>query len=732
MKIFRFLLFALPIALGAQQQQVVQEAQPELQTFFVNHELRTDSDADVRFLLSAPAGKQGFVTVADGHLVTPDGKRFRMWGVNMTGWTVGSALLPSNHDAEVTARSLAQVGVNCVRFQFLDLTKQQNRSPGNAPTTYTPSGLLDGNADTSQVMDPGQFDRFDYLVNQLKAHGIYVDLNLNVGRRYKKGDDVHDYDLIGVAKAITQFDPRLIALQKDYARQLLTHLNPYTTTEYRNEPAIAIVEIVNENSVLEFWQRNWFRGKLVHGAPAFQLDLTPYHKTLLTQLYNDWLRKTYSAAELEHLRSLAGLHSGQPFSLTQRQDFAQTPKEVFYAESRFYTHVETSFLEDMRSYLKQTLGVKSLIIGGNDHTYFIPGMPLVRSTSLMDIVDAHVYWQHPAITGRRNTPMVDDPLHSIAVKLTRSTFSNKPFTVSEVNEPFPSDYQAEMIPILAAYGAFQDWDGIFIYTFEPKVSGSWEAAVGDHFDLAEDPVKMAQLPVGALLFLRHDVDAARKTIERTYSIEQISESMRLPESESPYYTPGFPLSLPLEHGSRIRCLDCQPGEMFHDEPQNPIRSDTGQLAWWRSDGKGGLVMIDTDRTTALVGFVRDNGGNTSHLAADVQNKFCALTLSSLDTQPISQSSLLLLTATGRVENTGAVWNARRTMLDVWGTAPTRLEVIKGWLTLKQLDGAVGVLVTPLDGSAKPLGETRGRRLDIGWEIAIGDKPATSYLIRIVR
>jgi hypothetical protein len=96
-------------------------------------------------------------------------------------------------------------------------------------------------------------------------------------------------------------------------------------------------------------------------------------------------------------------------------------------------------------------------------------------------------------------------------------------------------------------------------------------------------------------------------------------------------------------------------------------------------------------------------------------------------------------ASGSLEGTvtdstgaGAVWNARRTMLDVWGTAPTRIEVIKGWLTLKQLDGAVGVLVTALDGSAKPLGETRGRRLEIGWEIAIGDKPATSYLIRIVR
>jgi hypothetical protein len=732
LKVLWWILLAAPFVLCAQQPATKQEPQPELQPFVVNHELRTDSDADVRFLLSAPAGKQGFITAAGGHLVTPDGKRFRMWGVNMTGWTVGSALLPSKHDTEIAARSLAQLGINCVRFQFLDLTKQQQRSPGNAPITYSPSGLLDGNADTSQVMDRDQFDRFDYLVSQLKANGIYVDLNLNVGRRYKKGDNVHDYDLIGVAKAITQFDPRLIELEKDYARQLLTHLNPYTKTEYRSEPAIAIVEIVNENSVLEFWQRNWFRGKLVHGAPAFQLDLTPYHKALLTGLYNGWLKKTYSAAELGHLRSLAGVRADEPFPLTQRQDFSNTPKEIFYAEAGFYTHVETSFLEEMRSYLKQTLEVKSLIIGTNDHTYFIPGMPLLRSTSRLDIVDAHVYWQHPAITGRRNTPMVNDPLHSMAVKLTRSTVANKPFTVSEVNEPFPNDYQAEMIPILAAYGAFQDWDGIFIYTFEPKVSGSWEAAVGDHFDLAEDPVKIAQMPVGALLFLRHDVEAARKTIERSYSTEQINESLRLPESESPYYTPGFPLSLPLEHGSRIRCLDCEPTERFQDEPENPIRSDTGQLAWWRSESMGGLVTIDTDKTTALVGFVRDNGEGTSHLAADVQNKFCALTVSSLDTRPISQASLLLVTATGRVENTGAVWNARRTMLEVWGTAPTRIEVVKGWLLLKQLDGAVGVVVSPLDGSGKPLTEVRGRRLEGGWEIPVGDQVATSYLVRVVR
>ena len=55
----------------------------------------------------------------------------------------------------------------------------------------------------------------------------------------------------------------------------------------------------------------------------------------------------------------------------------------------------------------------------------------------------------------------------------------------------------------------------------------WKPEIGDHFDISEDPVKIAELPAGAMLFLRHDVAAARQTIERTYSAAQVDESMRL-------------------------------------------------------------------------------------------------------------------------------------------------------------------------------------------------------------
>ena len=49
-----------------------------------------------------------------------------------------------------------------------------------------------------------------------------------------------------------------------------------------------------------------------------------------------------------------------------------------------------------------------------------------------------------------------------------------------------------MIPILASYAAFQDWDGIYCYTFEPKTAPEANAYVEDNFDITLDPVKMTE------------------------------------------------------------------------------------------------------------------------------------------------------------------------------------------------------------------------------------------------
>jgi hypothetical protein len=202
--------------------------------FVVDHFAREDSPADMRFLLDGPAGKYGHVQARAGHLYFPNGKRFRCWGVNMTGWTLGASEIPPHDEARVFAAELARLGVNCVRFHFLDMPDASKPRSGPGPTgdaeplTHAPAGLIDSSRPDTSHFNPEQLDRLDFWFAELKARGIYANINLNVGHSWKAGDGVPDAELIGSAKAYTYIGPELIARQKEYARMLLTHLNPYT------------------------------------------------------------------------------------------------------------------------------------------------------------------------------------------------------------------------------------------------------------------------------------------------------------------------------------------------------------------------------------------------------------------------------------------------------------------------------------------------------------------------
>lgn len=717
------------------------------QPYSIDHLARTGSPVDVSFLLGKePAGQGGFITVKDGHLVKADGSRFRIWGVNLTGWTRGSANLPPKDQAEAWAAAMARVGINCVRMHFLDLPTRDPQKTAALEAEWRkaedsgqrsrrrPVGLIDGTRDDNQAFDAEALDRLDYFVFQLKRHGIYTNLNLNVGMRYTAADGVPDADVIRLDKAYTYISERMIELQKNYARMLLTHHNPYTDTDYRHEPAVATVEIVNENSILEFWMRNWLRGELTKEGPAYQLDFTPLYAKQLDGMYQEWLKTHRKPEQVAHLRELAGVKPAEAVPRLRRGDFSIAAPERFQAEAEFLTDVEKRFFTDFGDYLKKDLGVKSLVLGNADHTYWIPSQPMLRANSLLDFVDGHVYWQHPAIWGKRNTPMVDDPLHATVIKLSRAPLLGRAYTVSEVNHPNPNEYGAEMIPILAAYAAFQDWDGIYFYTFEPKVGSDYQRYVADEFDITLDPVKMSQMPVGALIFSRADVRPATKVVTRSYSAEQVNEAMRLPESARPYFTPGYPVSTALRHGARIESLTGAPTGKFGQDLPPPYLSDTGELAWHLESGKHGLVTVDSPRTQALVGFVKENADHTTtHLAAELKSEFAVITLSSLSDEPIQRANRLLLTACARWQNTGAKWNDRHTLWTDMGREPTTIEPVEGWLMLRELDGAVAVKATALDGAEKPLGEPiMARRLEDGWEIPLGKPATTHYLIEVVR
>jgi hypothetical protein len=310
---------------------------------------------------------------------------------------------------------------------------------------------------------------------------------------------------------------------------------------------------------------------------------------------------------------------------------------------------------------------------------------------------------------------VNEPLASTVVELSRTAFAGRPYTVSEINEPFPNDYGAEQMPILAAYSAFQDWDAIFWYTFEPKRDADWKPYVGDPFDISLDPVKMTQLAAGALLFARGDVSAAKETVARTYSREQVNAAGRLGRTEAPYFTPGFPLALPLIHGSRIASLDGAPTGAFPAAGDTPYVSDTRELSW-----KPGVMTVDAARSQAAVGFLRDNAVTLKHLTTKLETEFAALILCALDDRPIERSARMLLTAGSTVANTN-------------NGPPSMIRNVRGEILLRNLTGARRVTISPLDGSGGRMGApAAAEKTPDGWRVKLGEKVTSWYEVRVER
>lgn len=226
--------------------------------FVLPHDAGGASVADVSGLLEAPAGKHGPVAIRDGHLHAGP-SRLRLLGVNLCF----GANFPTHDAAAKVAARLARFGVNCVRFHHMDMFS-------------APDGIF---AKDGRKLDPDRLDRLDYLIAELKKRGIYADLNLHVSRSYPGMPKWEG--MPGFHKGVDNFHPRMIEFQREYARGLLTHRNPYTNSRYADEPAVAIVEINNENAL---WQ-DWFGGRL-DAMPRDYADE-------LAKRWNAWLATKY-------------------------------------------------------------------------------------------------------------------------------------------------------------------------------------------------------------------------------------------------------------------------------------------------------------------------------------------------------------------------------------------------------------------------------------------------------
>ena len=170
-----------------------------------------------------------FVGIQNGHFVY-NGERIRFFGGSLSF----GANFPEHEKAEQIARRLAKLGINLVRLHHMD-------------ARYSPQGIWHDIGDGSKrTIDDVQMERLDYFIHQLKINGIFIDLNLHVSRTLTEDDEiVPDDHMTPSNKGVDIFDSIMRDRHKEYATQLLTHVNPETDLPYYNDPVIAMVEITN-------------------------------------------------------------------------------------------------------------------------------------------------------------------------------------------------------------------------------------------------------------------------------------------------------------------------------------------------------------------------------------------------------------------------------------------------------------------------------------------------------
>ncbi len=211
------------------------------------------------YLNPAPITARQKIVARDSHFYDQTGKRVRLLGVNMA-W---SACFPDKKDAPIVVRT------------------------HNMDVGFAPEGIFDSNYPDMRHLDKDQMDRLDYFVAQLKERGIYIDLNLLVGRKLDAANDLKPQaGLSDKARGgAAYFYPPFIELQKEYAKDLLSHYNPYTKSTYVQEPAVALVEILNERTLVG-------QG----GNGVLQSMPEPYQKVLL-EGWNTFLKQKYQTTE---------------------------------------------------------------------------------------------------------------------------------------------------------------------------------------------------------------------------------------------------------------------------------------------------------------------------------------------------------------------------------------------------------------------------------------------------
>lgn len=648
---------------------------------------------DVSYLLDAPAGKHGKLTVNGSKFFFEDGTPARFWGGNI----YGAGCFPEHEEAIELAERIAQNGANIVRLHHLDVMK-----PWSDKTVER--SLFGGqNPKTTRKLDPVMLDNFQFLFSELKKRGVYVFLSHTSSRSIAVGDDFPGPkdaldDVEDGFKLEGFFDSYLIDLQKEFLTNLLGAKNPYTGLTLAEDPAMVFIEINNENSLSYLGKEGKFSVK----SPYFQNELLTYFNIWLAKKYSSTieLSKSWSTDSNSGLLKWENLEA-KNITIPFMNEATKTDQVLTSARMEdtyhFLYDLQADYYRQMNNLFNQ-LGVKALVVGSNHWTAQLSDILL---NAEQDFLDRHIYWAHPSreynyMKGQiiNSSAMVKSPFGGSIGGLAMRRVFGKPFTVSEWHNCLPNPYRAEGPVLMAAYSCFQDW-----HPMQYAYSDGNMAELPDminSFDVLYDPAHTNLYPAAALLFQRHDVQEATigyyENIPNSAVFDPNYEINFLPE-----------LALSGKYGLKFEALNpsnvesgLRPQSSVTNQERTHFVSVTGEIEW---DTQKGKVTIDTDRSQAFIGFNDGRKYQLSDVGFDIQTEFAVIVVNSLTNQAIAESNHLLVSTSAGARWTDTEFSSDGDRILETGRAPFMVQPVEGTISIKSKKP---IIVYPINNEGKRL------------------------------
>ncbi len=606
---------------------------------------------DLRFLNEKVAGEHGFIRLSkDGNsFVRGDGRPIRFWG--------GSEYAMRNLDLESLRRHaqfLAKRGVNMVRTHM----QMEPKKDGDK-------------------IDEEQLDQVFKLVAAMKTAGIYVTISPYWGTHCKtlKSWNVTPRDAQPNAarhndagEALVFFEPAMQAMYKTMVKELYTRPNPYTKVKLADDPAVAIIQFQNEDSML------WYGLSSVQGECG----------KLLQRQFADFLKKKYGSLD-KALAAWKGfkadfvpddLAHGLP-GLGHVWDFtraARTKKGKFTGfeercsdQLQFITETMYKFNADMAKYHREELGCKQLFNAGNwrpadvglaqDCEYY--------SYTSTDVVARNNYtggfhrgvtdgWQVLSGNMYTDVSMTKNPL---ALPSNVKQPLGHPYIVPETLWVPPDLYRSEAALMMAAQQALGGMD--ITYWFANGDAEWNESAIAKWY--FNSPMALGQFPAAALIFRQGLVKEGQPVVIEHRSLQNLWNRTTPLIAEDAGFDPNHDgpriadtssvknlvdqlafLVGPVQvaYGSDPAKTCVADMSKYIDAKNKIVRSVTGEI---ETHYGVGLYKVNAPKAQALAGFLKAAGPQQlADVKIDCRNEYATICVVPLDGKDIKNSAKVLL------------------------------------------------------------------------------------------